>query len=361
MGTAQYVSPEILSGRGSTRASDLWAIGCILYQMLTGLPPFQSQSEYLIFQKIQKLDYSFHEGFNEHAKHLIQRLLVIEPSERLGAKDKVGPSDFALLFQNLSLTFELQTPYTSIRAHPFFTGMDFDRLSDPSYLPASVAHHCGLATGGGSNGSGGSTGGRGGQSQSSSSVPAEDPCWARKPSLQPGAANLARLMLEDAAEEEAELDKALGEVSTIAELPATPSSPQASSSSSSSSSRPGSSRRGHVIPDLTDEERRRRLDEQIRNNKFHRFVEGNLILKQGILDKKKGLWARRRMFLLTEGPHLYYVDPDHMVLKGEIPWSDTIRPEIRDFKIFFVHTPNRVYYLIDPDHQVRMKKTLRLK
>lgn len=43
------------------------------FQMLTGLPPFQSQSEYLIFQKIQKLEYSFHEGFDEHAKDLIKK------------------------------------------------------------------------------------------------------------------------------------------------------------------------------------------------------------------------------------------------------------------------------------------------
>ncbi len=111
-------------------------------------------------------------------------------------------------------------------------------------------------------------------------------------------------------------------------------------------------RRGHIV-DLTDEERRKRLDEQIRSNRYHRFVEGNLILKQGILDKKKGLWSRRRMFLLTEGPRLFYVDPDHMVLKGEIPWDESIRPEIRDFKIFFVHTPNRVYYLIDPGLYIR--------
>ena len=32
VGTAQYVSPEILTGGDSTRASDLWAIGCVLYQ-----------------------------------------------------------------------------------------------------------------------------------------------------------------------------------------------------------------------------------------------------------------------------------------------------------------------------------------
>jgi len=34
----------------------------------------------------------------------------------------------------------------------------------------------------------------------------------------------------------------------------------------------------------------------------------------------QGLFARRRMFLLTEGPHLYYVDPVNKVLKGQIPW-----------------------------------------
>jgi hypothetical protein len=35
----------------------------------------------------------------------------------------------------------------------------------------------------------------------------------------------------------------------------------------------------------------------------------------GILDKKKGLWSRRRMFLLTEGPRLFYVDPKDKELK----------------------------------------------
>lgn len=34
----------------------------------------------------------------------------------------------------------------------------------------------------------------------------------------------------------------------------------------------------------------------------------------------KGLFARKRMLLLTEGPHLYYVDAHNKVLKGEIPW-----------------------------------------
>ena len=84
VGTPEYVSPEIFTSRGSSRASDLWAIGCIIYQMISSIPPFQSKSEYMIFKKIEKLDYSFHEGFDENAKNLVKRLLVIEPKERLG-------------------------------------------------------------------------------------------------------------------------------------------------------------------------------------------------------------------------------------------------------------------------------------
>lgn len=43
---------------------------------------------------------------------------------------------------------------------------------------------------------------------------------------------------------------------------------------------------------LTDDERKIRLEEQIKSNEYHRFVEGNLILKQGLLDKRKvRLWS----------------------------------------------------------------------
>ena len=54
------------------------------------------------------------------------------------------------------------------------------------------------------------------------------------------------------------------------------------------------------------------------------------------------------MFLLTEGPHLYYVDPDRMVLKGQVPLGNFIKMEIRDPRIFFLHTTGRIYYLQDP-------------
>ena len=40
-------------------------------------------------------------------------------------------------------------------------------------------------------------------------------------------------------------------------------------------------------PRITNEERKERLAEQARTNEFHRFTEGHLILKQGLIDKRK--------------------------------------------------------------------------
>lgn len=108
VGTAQYVSPEILKGRQSTKSSDLWSFGCIIYQMIAGFPPFRGPNDYLIFQKISNLELTFPEGFDPRAKDLILKLLVLDPRKRLGAEDN--------------------SPYASIRNHLFFKGMDFSSI-----------------------------------------------------------------------------------------------------------------------------------------------------------------------------------------------------------------------------------------
>ena len=83
VGTAEYVSPELLRDKNACKASDLWAFGCIVYQLLAGRPPFKAANEYLTFQKILSLEYSFPDGFPPVAKDLVERLLVLEPANRL--------------------------------------------------------------------------------------------------------------------------------------------------------------------------------------------------------------------------------------------------------------------------------------
>lgn len=83
VGTAEYVSPELLTDKNACKASDLWAFGCIIYQLLTGRPPFKAVNEYLTFQKIVGLEYEFPPGFPPAAKDLVERLLVLDPQRRL--------------------------------------------------------------------------------------------------------------------------------------------------------------------------------------------------------------------------------------------------------------------------------------
>jgi 3-phosphoinositide dependent protein kinase-1 len=83
VGTAEYVSPELLTDKNACKASDLWAFGCIIYQLLTGRPPFKAGNEYQTFQKIVGLDYQFPPGFPPAARDLVERLLVLDPQRRL--------------------------------------------------------------------------------------------------------------------------------------------------------------------------------------------------------------------------------------------------------------------------------------
>lgn len=104
VGTAQYVSPEMLKSRQASNKSDLWALGAIIYQMLTNTMLFNAPNEYLIYQKIQNLDYEYPDDFNQEARDLIDSLVKLEPLERRGALDDVK-----------------STGYVSIRHHSFLS------------------------------------------------------------------------------------------------------------------------------------------------------------------------------------------------------------------------------------------------
>ncbi|KAA1471868.1 kinase-like protein [Dentipellis sp. KUC8613] len=116
VGTAQYVSPELLEANETSKSSDLWALGCIVYQMIAGRFAFQGLSEYLTWQKIKQLEYSFPEGFDPEARDLVTRLLVKDPAARLGAGPPGSANDMAAL-----------------RAHPFLAPINWPTLwTDPA-------------------------------------------------------------------------------------------------------------------------------------------------------------------------------------------------------------------------------------
>ncbi|KAK7692547.1 hypothetical protein QCA50_004177 [Cerrena zonata] len=116
VGTPEYVSPELLESNETTRSSDLWALGCIIYRMIAGRFAFQGLSEYLTLEKIKSMQYSFPEGFDEEAKDLVEKLLMRDPTERLGAGEAGTPNDM-----------------NALRAHPFFASITWATLwTDPA-------------------------------------------------------------------------------------------------------------------------------------------------------------------------------------------------------------------------------------
>uniref|UniRef100_A0A8C7HF97 3-phosphoinositide-dependent protein kinase 1 n=1 Tax=Oncorhynchus kisutch TaxID=8019 RepID=A0A8C7HF97_ONCKI len=292
-GTAKQLSSDSKQGRClstgiSECLSDLWALGCIVYQLVAGLPPFRAGNEYLIFQKIIKLEYEFPEKFFPKAKDLVEQLLSLDPSKRIGCEEMGG--------------------YDPLRGHPFFETISWGDLhvqTPPKltpYLPAMSED--------------------------------DEDCYGNYDDL------LSQFSSMQVAQSSS--SHSLSTPETI------PPAPQRSSSNIEQYIHDLDNNSFELDLLFSEEEKQLLLDKQTSGNPWHQFVENNLILKMGPVDKRKGLFARRRQLLLTEGPHLYYVDPVNKVLKGEIPWSPELRPEAKNFKTFFVHTPNRTYYLMDP-------------
>ena len=99
VGTAEYVSPEVLNDQPTHMPADLWALGCILYQMLAGRPPFQAGTEFLTFRAIQAYTrdttqqmLQFPSDFPPEARDLVLQLTRGEPCFRLGAGSDTCPA-----------------------------------------------------------------------------------------------------------------------------------------------------------------------------------------------------------------------------------------------------------------------------
>lgn len=87
VGTAEYVSPELLTEKQVSESSDWWSFGCLLFQMLCGRPPFKGASEYQTFQKIMKRDFEYPPGLSSEAVSLLDSILVLDADQRIKYKD----------------------------------------------------------------------------------------------------------------------------------------------------------------------------------------------------------------------------------------------------------------------------------
>ena len=86
-----------------TCAVDLWALGIIIFQLLTGKVPFKADTDYLIFQQILSGDVPLDQIEDADGRDLVARLLHQMPAERIGCGDG---------------------GWETLKAHPFFAGVE---------------------------------------------------------------------------------------------------------------------------------------------------------------------------------------------------------------------------------------------
>jgi len=111
-GTPQYVAPEVIQRKGHGMGVDFWAIGILIYEMLSGYPPFHHANHMVIYEKI--LAHAMHgnglefpEWFPSDAEDLVRKLLVGDVTRRYGCM-RGGIDD--------------------IRNHEFFKNVDWKAL-----------------------------------------------------------------------------------------------------------------------------------------------------------------------------------------------------------------------------------------
>ncbi|KAG7226112.1 hypothetical protein INR49_018723 [Caranx melampygus] len=117
-GTIEYMAPEILMRSGHNRAVDWWSLGALMYDMLTGAPPFTGENRKKTIDKILKCKLSLPPYLTQEARDLLKRLLKRNASARLGA----GVDDA-----------------TEVKSHPFFRHINWEdllaRKVEPPFKP----------------------------------------------------------------------------------------------------------------------------------------------------------------------------------------------------------------------------------
>uniref|UniRef100_A0A7N5ZUF4 Ribosomal protein S6 kinase beta-2 n=1 Tax=Anabas testudineus TaxID=64144 RepID=A0A7N5ZUF4_ANATE len=117
-GTIEYMAPEILTRSGHNRAVDWWSLGALMYDMMTGSPPFTAENRKKTIDKILKCKLNLPPYLTIDARDLIKKLLKKNPAQRLGCS-KADCAD--------------------IQKHPFFKHINWDDLLnkrvEPPYKP----------------------------------------------------------------------------------------------------------------------------------------------------------------------------------------------------------------------------------
>ncbi|GIL83200.1 hypothetical protein Vretimale_11287 [Volvox reticuliferus] len=117
VGTPDYLAPELLLGTGHGPEVDWWALGTILYEFVTGTPPFNADTPEEIFDNIldRRITWPDEDDMSSECRDLVDKLLHPNPLKRLGHR---GAGE--------------------VKLHPWFEGLDWTSLvrNKAAFIPA---------------------------------------------------------------------------------------------------------------------------------------------------------------------------------------------------------------------------------
>ncbi|KAJ3435153.1 cell cycle protein kinase dbf2-related [Anaeramoeba flamelloides] len=121
VGTPNYMSPEILSKKGYDNSVDFWSLGCILYELLSGIPPFSGEE---IEETLRNIIF--------YTKTLVPP--TTEEDEEIIEEDAW---DLITTLLDVPLKEEPDVFLQNLKLHPFFEDIDFENIreSTPPFIP----------------------------------------------------------------------------------------------------------------------------------------------------------------------------------------------------------------------------------
>ena len=81
-GTPEYIAPEMLMKKGHDTRVDIWSIGILMFELLSGYSPFVAKSNQELYQNIRKLKIQWPKDMPPLAKNLISKILKLNPLDR---------------------------------------------------------------------------------------------------------------------------------------------------------------------------------------------------------------------------------------------------------------------------------------